>query len=105
MRAGRSLLTIAVGLAGLLVLCRPIQAQVPTAKGTPSASGGEIITIPESSIEHPGDVGVRGHTNIGIAVPVGGMPQEPKTKERKTKCIGRKDKNKCQTKSRKGTDE
>jgi len=43
-------------------------------------SGGQII-IPGSSVEHPGEVGVRGHTNIEIFVPSGGMPKEkPKYK-------------------------
>jgi hypothetical protein len=46
----------------------------------PSPSGGQII-IPGSSVEHPGDVGIRGHTNIEIFVPSGGMPkEEPKSK-------------------------
>jgi hypothetical protein len=36
----------------------------------PSAKSGEgSIVIPESSVEHPGDIGVRGHTNVQIFVP------------------------------------
>jgi hypothetical protein len=47
----------------------------PSASGSPNVSGGSIL-IPESSLEHPGDAGVRAHTNIGIYVPLG-MPAKP----------------------------
>jgi hypothetical protein len=88
-------------LGVLLVLGRFAQAQPPPAQGTPNASGGETIIIPESSIEHPGDVGIRSHTNIGIAVPVGGMPkQEPSAKNPQVNQTS-KEKVKCRMKSKK----
>src|SRR5438128_1755909 len=76
------------------VLTYPAAAQQP--------STGTTINIPESSVEHPGDLGVRGHTNIEIVVPRGGMPkQEPKSRNAKASQPCKK-KLKPQLKSKKG---
>jgi hypothetical protein len=61
--------------AALLALTPLAAAQVPPAQGTASTPIGGTIVIPESSVEHPNDVGIRAHTNIGIMVPLGGMPK------------------------------
>jgi kumamolisin len=37
--------------------------------------GGQV-TIPASSTEHKGDIGLRAHTNIKVFTPTGGLPQE-----------------------------
>jgi hypothetical protein len=61
-------------LIAMFANAKPTCAQ-PSPNGTPNVSGGSIL-IPESSLEHPGDAGVRAHTNIGIYVPLG-MPAKP----------------------------
>lgn len=45
------------------------------AQDSNSPATGKII-VPASSIEHPGDAGVRFHTNYEIFVPAGGLPQD-----------------------------
>ena len=39
-------------------------------------TGGQVVT-PESSIEQPGDAGVRAHTNIQIFIPSGAVADPP----------------------------
>ena len=39
------------------------------------AMHGGQVTIPESSIEHKGDIGLRAHTNIKLFIPAGGRPE------------------------------
>ena len=58
----RSIGLLAVALTVLLLgFTTPAPAQSPQRHGT--------VIIPESSIEHPEDIGVRAHTNIRIFVP------------------------------------
>lgn len=51
----------------LLVFARPAFSRRPTGAGT--------ILPPNSSLEHPGDAGVRVPTNIKAFMPAEGMPQ------------------------------
>jgi len=61
----RSIGLLAVALTVLLLgFTTPASAQSSPRQGT--------VIIPESSIEHPEDIGVRAHTNIEIFVPDGG---------------------------------
>jgi subtilase family serine protease len=58
----RSIVLLALALTVLLLgFTTPAPAQSSPAKGT--------VIVPESSIVHPGDAGVRAHTNILIFVP------------------------------------
>ena len=75
-------LLIVAPLVAPLMLARPARAQGSSAQGPSTVPGGGPIVIPESSIEHPGDVGVRAHTHIGIAGRFGDTPnQELKEKD------------------------
>jgi|SRR5579871_668378 len=57
----------AIVAAGLLALAPGAQGQ--------SIPGSGRVMIPDSSVEHPGDAGVRSHTHIQAFVPDGGLPQ------------------------------
>jgi kumamolisin len=57
------LVTIAIVASFLL------SAQLARAQGYPPGA----IVIPQSSIENPGDIGVRAHTNVGLVVPFTGL--------------------------------
>ncbi len=43
--------------------------------------GAGVVKVPRSSIERPGDVGVRGHTNLEIFVPDRPVSPQPPPKE------------------------
>jgi hypothetical protein len=60
----------------ILFLTSQTRAQKPSAHDAPNASDSGMIIIPESSITHPGDAGVQGHTNIQIFVPSADMPTQ-----------------------------
>jgi kumamolisin len=55
----------------LLLFARSATAQVMSSPGA-----GEVI-VPQSSVLHPSDFGVRAHTNIKIFAPLGGMSNLP----------------------------
>jgi kumamolisin len=57
--------------AGVLLL---LAARLAAAQTWPSGAG--TVIIPNSSIEQPGDVGVRAHTNVGILVATGAIPAQ-----------------------------
>jgi hypothetical protein len=64
-------------IAPLAVAAAVTLAAVTSAHADTAASGGQVV-IPESSVEKPGDVGKRGHTNIEIFVPRPGLtPPSP----------------------------
>jgi hypothetical protein len=65
------------GLTLIFLRLAMAQQSSPSKQSSPAQqtlSGGKII-IPESSVERPGEVGNRGHTNIEIFVPRGGWPK------------------------------
>ncbi|MFZ0888395.1 MAG: hypothetical protein WA005_08080 [Candidatus Binataceae bacterium] len=66
----RRIEAIAVGAAVLLFgFATSARAQNSSANPTPAKSGEGRVIIPESAIEHPGDIGVRAHTPLRIFVP------------------------------------
>lgn len=74
-RAIESMAIVAAAL--LLGITTRVRAQDSTPTSTPARSGEAKVVVPESSVEHPGDVGVRAHTNYEILVPSGGFRTQP----------------------------
>jgi kumamolisin len=69
MKISVRLVSIGAGVLMLLSV-RPAAAQLwPSGAGT--------VVIPQSSIEQPGDIGVRAHTNVGILLASGAVPAKP----------------------------
>ena len=61
----------------LVVMCLLVSVSFLQAQGQSSKHG--TVVVPNSSVEHPGDVGVRAHTNFLIFVPAakGGRQPQP----------------------------
>jgi len=65
---GRKLITFALlAMLGSLATGVAATAQLRTGRGT--------VVTPQSSIEHPVDIGVRAHTNTMLFIPAGGLRQ------------------------------
>src|SRR5215469_13722929 len=72
----RLAMTIALGCAGIVV---GAAAQTVTSLPSPAiaqrtSTRGRVVT-PQSNLEHPGDPGVRAHTNVELLVPAGSGPR------------------------------
>ena len=72
----RLAMTIALGCAGIVV---GAAAQTVTSLPSPAiaqrtSTRGRVVT-PQSNLEHPGDLGVRAHTNVELLVPAGSGPR------------------------------
>jgi kumamolisin len=60
---------------GVLAITVAFSFGVVTLASAQAQTRGGQVTIPASSTEHKGDIGLRAHTNIKVFIPTGGLPE------------------------------
>src|SRR3954453_6268729 len=78
---GRGVIVAALMLGCALGTTTDAAGQAITSPATPAiaqraSTRGKVIS-PQSNIEHPGDLGLRAHTNVELMIPSGGPTTTP----------------------------
>src|SRR5262245_53979498 len=60
---GRNFLRISLFVIGVVTAISWVAAEAQAPQASPTAQEAADVHVPDSSIEHPGDEGVRAHTN------------------------------------------